>query len=846
MTEPESFMHAVANNLFEKTPWLVFADWLQDHGHEAVPEIIRRSAESAEPGTYVAKSSNPHPQHPDREIRPYHVPDDHPIGEPSVHLTQPWINAGKVMVGVNALFRMPWRRQSKMFGNVVGHGVAVEPHEAHRLLSDMASNGVRNADTALGHLSQWFEPEQLHPSEPQVERKSRGSKSKPKTAIDSSTRIRLARAGLRHRLARVEHAEVHPDYQPSGIAPRLGHALQEIAAGRNLMDDPAAHLAEGILRTGDHQLLPILADALDETEHPLATAFDYRHAPRAMEIDRALQQELGRRSSFGWDEHHGRHGLRPLPASEVRWRWYNRERGGGQRLSRTAALTAVRKAVSDANPADVVHSLLRLADNENINRSERSWQRLSKVDVGVEPPGWFRGGAHTTASALLFPKQQVDWTNNRIEPHKYPDTRSQKKRKLSRLGLRLKYALERTQPLRKPQPELDLADTNPDIRTPQQIAEQNPPLQKPDFKRLDATDPSVKGFATVLKERAARHEENGTHQLHEELVARMQPPRGSPYSTTVAQSHLTGDQFVVVGLHDPKGNLVRHGVFGWEEIKKLAKTEPWLRTRLKGLALTGKAGVSKYEAETDTLLKYQSTPHKFSSTFIRLEGETADKLLSMANAVDENDLGDDGRELEPHVTVRYGLETDEAGEVAQTVSGWGPVGYTLGSVSLFAGKDSGKDYDVVKVDVDSDDLRRLNKKLADLPHTDTHPEYRPHSTVAYVKAGLGEKYLKKFTDPLNVTGTADSIVFSNRDREQTTIPLTGSPSKYAAYKAPAGGMVVRGIWYKGGTIIPGSEFWSQSAKFKRLKKRVKRRKGKQIKSNASAGQPLVVDFTSPA
>jgi hypothetical protein len=37
--------------------------------------------------------------------------------------------------------------------------------------------------------------------------------------------------------------------------------------------------------------------------------------------------------------------------------------------------------------------------------------------------------------------------------------------------------------------------------------------------------------------------------------------------------------------------------------------------------------------------------------------------------------------------------------------------------------------DVLKVDIDSPDLHRLNGKIAEaLPNTDTHPEYKPHAT----------------------------------------------------------------------------------------------------------------------
>jgi len=83
--------------------------------------------------------------------------------------------------------------------------------------------------------------------------------------------------------------------------------------------------------------------------------------------------------------------------------------------------------------------------------------------------------------------------------------------------------------------------------------------------------------------------------------------------------------------------------------------------------------------------------------------------------------------------------------------------------------------DVVKVDVESEDLRRLNQKIANaLPNTETHPGYKPHATIAYVKAGLGKKYAGKPVP--GVSGqeiTLDRIVFSDPSGRQTEIPLRG-------------------------------------------------------------------------
>lgn len=101
---------------------------------------------------------------------------------------------------------------------------------------------------------------------------------------------------------------------------------------------------------------------------------------------------------------------------------------------------------------------------------------------------------------------------------------------------------------------------------------------------------------------------------------------------------------------------------------------------------------------------------------------------------------------------------------------FGPVAYTVRGVGTF----QTPEYDVVFAEVESDDLVRLNKTLAQMPHTDTHPTYHPHITIGYVKSGLGAKYKELFAAKLagrTLTGTATSLTFCTPDRQHVSIPL---------------------------------------------------------------------------
>jgi uncharacterized protein (TIGR02996 family) len=172
-------------------------------------------------------------------------------------------------------------------------------------------------------------------------------------------------------------------------------------------------------------------------------------------------------------------------------------------------------------------------------------------------------------------------------------------------------------------------------------------------------------------------------------------------------------------------------------------------------------------------------PHKFASTQINLDGPAADAIRRMGAAVADDELADDGREDQIHITTLFGLHPEvTADDVARAVADFGPVRYRLGRVSAFYGKDSGKDYDVLKVDVESPDLHRLHDTIAELPNTQSHAEYHPHATIAYVKAGLADNYIRRFPS-LDVDGVADEIAFSDTRREQTPVPLGGGAKKMA-------------------------------------------------------------------
>lgn len=169
--------------------------------------------------------------------------------------------------------------------------------------------------------------------------------------------------------------------------------------------------------------------------------------------------------------------------------------------------------------------------------------------------------------------------------------------------------------------------------------------------------------------------------------------------------------------------------------------------------------------------------NKFSSTQINLPKELADHVKAEAAKIPDWALAPEGRESEPHVTVKYGIHGNHPDGVRSAIAGHGKVAIRLGKISHFP--DTG-DGDVVKVEVLSPSIHRLNKKIANaVPHTDTHPDYKPHATLAYVKRGLG----KKFSGGNSLVGkeaTVDHIIFSSKDGSTKKLRLDQGVSPMVA------------------------------------------------------------------
>ena len=136
----------------------------------------------------------------------------------------------------------------------------------------------------------------------------------------------------------------------------------------------------------------------------------------------------------------------------------------------------------------------------------------------------------------------------------------------------------------------------------------------------------------------------------------------------------------------------------------------------------------------------------------------------------ENGDSSYGLEDEPHTTLLYGLHKEVSlTDVISVLDNYTYYTCKIYNPSLF----ENEKYDVLKFDVKGDNLKETNAELKQLPFTSDYPKYHPHLTVAYVKSGMGKKYVDMLNDNKSneFRLSPQYAVFSEADGTRTKINI---------------------------------------------------------------------------
>jgi hypothetical protein len=191
--------------------------------------------------------------------------------------------------------------------------------------------------------------------------------------------------------------------------------------------------------------------------------------------------------------------------------------------------------------------------------------------------------------------------------------------------------------------------------------------------------------------------------------------------------------------------------------------------------------------------------------------------------IPDDALTDDGKEPNLHVTVKYGLTSDDPSPIEAIAAGiTTPITADTGDIMRFT---THPDYDVLVVSIVSPDLVGLNAAVkAATPCVDTFPVYIPHMTLAYVKKGA-LPHLDGNSDLAGHHFAFRTLEFSTADKKQIWIH-TGAPG-------PVDQSDGRG-WYGvdfDGSIAKHTGDLSLGAPVPRMVKRVKKwlRQGRDVR-----------------
>lgn len=172
------------------------------------------------------------------------------------------------------------------------------------------------------------------------------------------------------------------------------------------------------------------------------------------------------------------------------------------------------------------------------------------------------------------------------------------------------------------------------------------------------------------------------------------------------------------------------------------------------------------EKESKSLLSVK-TEYKYGCVMADMPEAVRAAVVLIQSDIDESQLVGDGIELEPHVTILYGVTGCDMGEVLKVVRSIPAMDVVFGETSYW---DNEKEC-VLKIDVESKALSEANAKLQNcLPHNQSDwGSYKAHLTLAYCTKDEAER----FVGPNSLTGKSARLTHAvvSMNGEKVKVPL---------------------------------------------------------------------------
>jgi 2'-5' RNA ligase len=163
---------------------------------------------------------------------------------------------------------------------------------------------------------------------------------------------------------------------------------------------------------------------------------------------------------------------------------------------------------------------------------------------------------------------------------------------------------------------------------------------------------------------------------------------------------------------------------------------------------------------------------RFGFLFLPVSGELLSLVKSLQSRIKPEHLGKSGMELEPHITVLYGVLGVEPFEAVTKLRMVRKPSFTIVD-QLAAFGEANAPEKAIGIQLSGEDLQSLYAVCSgSFPHVGAWPVYRPHITLGYVRSEFAGLYEGMTTDFGNRMAVADRIVFRDPVAADTVIPLS--------------------------------------------------------------------------